>query len=233
MDLAQLGASITLQLEQVTGLRVSVGLHGRTATLRGRVPSAEARQAILGITAELAPRWRIIDDLDLDIAVPEAACHVRIRELDHPDEGASTAEAVDVHSMETDAFAAGESGEPFVPAIDPVVGLDHRGRVQVIGGFAISSLDEIDVEPSAHDPLPGDEALAEAIVRELREDASTTALEVSVEVHEGVATLRGTVAGPEDADAAESVVARVPGVLDIVDLLDVVAFNARSGRSPR
>ena len=70
-------------------------------------------------------------------------------------------------------------------------------------------------------------------MRELREDASTTALELTVEVHEGVATLLGTVAGPEDADAAETVVARVPGVMDVVDLLDVVAFTTRVGRSPR
>jgi osmotically-inducible protein OsmY len=210
MDLAQLGATIAWQLEQVTGLHVSVALHGRTATLRGPVPSVEARQAVLDITAELAPRWRIVDDLELEVAVPEVARHVRIRELDHPDESASAAEAVNSDSLETDVFAAGESGEPFVPAMDPVVGLDHRGRVQVIGGFALSSLDEIDVDPSAQEPSPGDEALAEAIVRELRE---------------GVATLHGTVAGPEDADAAETVVAHVPGVVDIIDLLDIVAFN--------
>lgn len=85
----QVTASITSQLEQVTGLHVSVGLHGRTATLRGRVPSVEARRAILDITAELAPRWRIVDDLDLELALPEAGRHVRIRELDHKDEGAA------------------------------------------------------------------------------------------------------------------------------------------------
>ena len=233
MDLAQLGANIAWQLEQLTGLHVSVQLHGRTAALRGRVPSAEARQAVLDITAELAPRWRIVDDLELEVAVPEVGRHARLRERDDPDESASAADSVDNDSMETDAFAAGESGEPFVPAMDPVVGLDHRGRVRVIGGFALSSLDEVDVEPSAQEPSPGDEALAEAILRELREDASTTALELTVEVHEGVATLLGTVAGPEDADAAETVVARVPGVVDVVDLLDVVAFNTRVGRLPR
>ena len=233
MDLAQLGANIGWQLEQVTGLHLSVHLHGRTATLRGRVPSVEARQAVLDIIAELAPRWRIVDDLELEVAVPEVGRHAHIRELDRPDASASTAETVDSDSMESDAFAAGESGEPFVPAMDPVVGLDHRGRVQVIGGFAMSSLDEIEVEPSAQDPLPGDEALVEAILRELREDASTTALELTVEVHDGVATLLGMVAGPEDADAAETVVARVPGVVDVVDLLDVVAFNTRAGRLPR
>jgi osmotically-inducible protein OsmY len=233
MHVAQPGASVAWQLEQVTGSHVSVGLRGCTATLRGRVPSEEARQAVLDITADLAPWWNVIDELELELPVAEVARHVRIRELDHADESASTAEVVQIDSLETDTFAAGESGEPFVPAMDPVVGLDHRGRVQVVGGFALSSLDEIDVEVSAQDPFPGDEALAEAILQELREDSATTALELTVEVKEGVVTLLGTVAGPEDADAAETVVAHVPGVVDIVDLLENLAFNTRIGRSPR
>jgi hypothetical protein len=113
-------------------------LHRRTATLRGRVPSLEARHAALDITAELAPRWRIVDDLELEVAVPEVGRHARILELDHHDERASAAGAVDGDPMETDAFAAAESGEPFVPAMVPVVGLNHRGRAQVVGGFALS-----------------------------------------------------------------------------------------------
>jgi osmotically-inducible protein OsmY len=233
MQSAQPGASIAWQREQMTGSHVSIAARGRTATLGGRVPSEEARQAILDITAELAPRWRIVDDLDLNVAVPEVARHVRIRELDHPDEGASTAEAVDIDSMETDAFAAGESGEPFVPAIDPVVGLDHRGRVQVIGGFALSSLDDIDVAPSAQAPCPGTRHWPRPSCGSCAKTAAIAALGLTVEVHEGVATLRGTVGGPEDADAAETVVAQVPGVVDVVDLLDIAAFTTRVGPPPR
>jgi hypothetical protein len=123
------------------------------------------------------------------------------------------------------ALAAGDDGEPFVPAMDPVIGLDHRGRVHVVGGFALSSLDDVEVEASAHDISPGDEALADAIRQELREDASTTALDISVEVHDGVVVLLGSVAGPEDADAAETIAARVPGVQELIDLLEVEAFS--------
>ncbi len=83
MDLAQLGANIAWQLEQMTGLQVAITLQGHTATLRGRVPSVEARQAVLDLTAELAPRWRIVDELDVEDLVPR---RVHIREPDHPDD---------------------------------------------------------------------------------------------------------------------------------------------------
>jgi osmotically-inducible protein OsmY len=40
-------------------------------------------------------------------------------------------------------------------------------------------------------------------------------------VWEGVVYLRGVVAGPEDAEAAEAVAARVPGVVGVVDELEL------------
>ena len=82
----------------------------------------------------------------------------------------------------------------------------------------------IEVEQSAEDTRPGDEALAEAIARELREDASTTSLAVDVFVRRGIVHLRGWVPGLEDADNAEAVAARVPGVVDVVDELEVPAM---------
>jgi hypothetical protein len=43
-------------------------------------------------------------------------------------------------------------------------------------------MDALEVEPSAQDPMPGDEALADAIRRELREDAATAWLVIAVDV---------------------------------------------------
>ena len=51
----------------------------------------------------------------------------------------------------------------------------------------------------------------------LREDAATTALTLKVDVRERVVTLVGTVDGHEDAEAAETVVWHVPGVVDVHD----------------
>jgi osmotically-inducible protein OsmY len=73
----------------------------------------------------------------------------------------------------------------------------------------------------ATDSTLDDEGLLEAVRRELREDAATTALNIEVEVWDRVAHLRGVVAGPEDAEAAEEVAARVPGVGEVADDLVV------------
>lgn len=118
------------------------------------------------------------------------------------------------------ALAFEEEPAGFAP-IDPVVTTDERGRLEVLGGFSPDSMSEVEVEPSAEDRLPGDEALADAIRRELREDAATTDLRIGVAVRRGEAHLRGVVPTLEDADNAEAVAARVPGVLEVVEELDV------------
>ncbi|MEX2047613.1 MAG: BON domain-containing protein, partial [Chloroflexota bacterium] len=77
------------------------------------------------------------------------------------------------------------------------------------------------VARSTLDARPGDEALADAIRRELREDASTAGLIVHVEVRGGVAFLRGRVDDLEDADSAAEVASRVRGVRQVVEHLTV------------
>ncbi len=69
--------------------------------------------------------------------------------------------------------------------------------------------------------MQSDEALADAIRRELREDALTTDLGVEVEVEQGVAHLRGVVGDIIDAENAEEVASRVPGVGEVVDELEI------------
>lgn len=111
----------------------------------------------------------------------------------------------------------------FAPT-DPVIGRnagDAQGNAVVLGGFDATSLDDETVDPSAEDNRPGDEALADAIRRELREDASTTDLQIQVRVVRGVAHLRGTVPSLEDAENAEAVASDVPGVIEVDEDLDV------------
>lgn len=73
----------------------------------------------------------------------------------------------------------------------------------------------------AEDNQPGDEALADAVRRELQEDVLTTALPIDVGVEEGVVHLYGTVEELEDAENAEEVASRVPGVLEVIDELEI------------
>ena len=107
----------------------------------------------------------------------------------------------------------------YSPPEDPVITTNAHGEPQVLGGFGEDT--EITVERSALDGQRGDEAIADAIRRELNEDAATADLLIVVAVRNGVAHLRGKVADLEDAENAESVAARVPGVREVVEELEV------------
>jgi osmotically-inducible protein OsmY len=84
-------------------------------------------------------------------------------------------------------------------------------------------MQSIKVDRSSDGTL-GDEGIADAVRRELREDASTTDLELEVEVVEGVVHLRGKVPLLEDAENAEAVAATVPGVIEVIEETDVVGL---------
>jgi hypothetical protein len=115
---------------------------------------------------------------------------------------------------------AGEhEGDTYVPPTDPVVTTDEHGNAQVLGGFSSTSAD-VTVAHSTT-PGPGDEALADAVRRELRQDAATAGLQLQVEVRDRVAYLRGEVTDLADADEAEAVAGRVPGLDDVVDETEV------------
>ena len=116
-------------------------------------------------------------------------------------------------AFEEDPAASGD--EVFVPPTDPV-GTDR----EVIGGLATSSTDDVHVARSS-DGTYGDEAIRDAVLRELREDALTNDLFIEVEVREGNVLLTGTVPFIEDVESAESVAARVPGVVEVFEEIEV------------
>ena len=208
--------------------------------LSGVVPTEEARQAVLDIISTAAPDARVDDQLDVESVLPAdidrfasgepstepPRSRIEIRERDEeldPDfsdqpilrdpvaaSGPSSSEAEDLV----------ESGdEVYSPPDDPVLSTDQHGRPKVLGGFGEN--DEVTVERSALDGQPGDEALADAVRQELSEDAATADLLIVVAVRNGIAHLRGKVADLEDAENAEAVAARVPGVREVVEELEV------------
>lgn len=120
-----------------------------------------------------------------------------------------------------------ETDAPYFPATDPVITMSG-GEVQILGGFSSTSLDDLQVALSA-DGQVGDEALAEAVQLELREDASTTDLLIVVHVRDGIVYLHGRVPDLVDCDNAADVASHVPGVDEIVDLLDVIALDRNVG----
>ena len=117
-----------------------------------------------------------------------------------------------------------ETENVVTPPTDPVITGGGKST-EVLGGFAATAPESMRVPRSASDGTYGDEAIAEAVREALQFDARTTDLPISVEVTDGVVYLRGHVPGPEDAESAEEVAARVDGVRDVRDELEVSAFD--------
>lgn len=234
-------AALTRRLEQQlaeAGFQVAVEQSDGSLILSGIVSSEESRQAVADIVADVAPDARIDNQLDVESVLPtdidDFASQGPSAELaESADEVRSELEPdfVDRPGLSDPLAAAGpessnpedpaSDGEVYTPPIDPVVTTDVHGAAHVLGGFELDSMEEAPVERSAMDRAPGDEALADAIRRELAEDASTTDLQIYVAVRNGVAHLRGQVTDLDDADNAEAVAARVPGVKDVVEELEV------------
>ena len=234
---APLTERIEAQLAEA-GLQVTVESSDGALILSGIVDSEEAREAATDIVARVAPDARIDNQLDVESVLPT--------DVDDFVGDEPTAELAETRSEVADQIepdftdqsglfdpieAAGpdssgpddpaETGEVYTPPTDPVVTTDIHGEARVLNGF--DSGEDLTVEPSAMDDRPGDEALADAVRRELAEDAATTDLEIVVAVRNGVAHLRGRVTDLDDADNAEAVAARVPGIREVVEELEVAS----------
>jgi osmotically-inducible protein OsmY len=232
---------LTEQIEQAVAERAGVSIavedSGGRLILSGRVDTTGAKQAAEDVARTLAGERRIDNDLEVEqvvpvevsdfhvgdapaVAVPESV--EEIRDMGAEIDADITGREVSTSALEMSGVDLAEEGESTTfPPTDPVLTSDVHGNVQVLGGFTPTSTADVGVAPSASDAQLGDEAIAEAVVRELREDAMTTALRIDVQVREGVVYLRGSVEGMEDASAAEEVASRVPGVTNVVEELRV------------
>jgi hypothetical protein len=75
---------------------------------------------------------------------------------------------------EEDPTEAVEGGEPYFPPTDPVI--EPGPDPKIVGGFSETAMSGEPPPPHAETGGPADEALAERVRRELREDAATTQL---------------------------------------------------------
>jgi osmotically-inducible protein OsmY len=240
---APLARRLEEQLAAV-GLQVGVEQTDGTLLLTGIVDTEESKQAAADIAAEVAPGSPIDNQIEVESILPtdvddfvgdepSAELADSISEI-RADGGELDPDFTDQPGITDPLQASGASssdpddpantGEVYTPPIDPVVTTDAHGQTRVLGGFELDAAEDTSVERSALDGAPGDEALADAIRRELSEDAATTDLNIFVAVRNGVAHLRGQVPDLDDADNAEAVAARVPGVREVVEELDVSGF---------
>ena len=231
-------AEIERVLEEI-GVVAAVRDLGEELEVAGMVITEGEHRAALEVIAEMAPDKRLIDELEVVDVLPEQIGDLSLSEAAVGDFPAATPQTMDDEALEPGDFTdqeilenpygAGpgytaadeeisEGDEVWVPPTDPV--RDREG--EVLGGFETTSMDSVRVPKSALDGLPGDEAIADTIRRELREDAATTGLEyVTVAVQAGVVYLRGKVQSLDDAESAEEVAFRVEGVVDVYDELVV------------
>jgi osmotically-inducible protein OsmY len=200
------------------------------------VGSEEERDAALEIAWSHWQGRRIEDNIEISDVLSGDVGGLDVSEVVAGAFEGSTADAGDERALEAGDFTAQETihdpelaagpsdsledvvadgDEVYTPPVDPV-----GNNREVIGGFQASSMDSVEVERSA-DGTIGDEAIRDAVLRELREDSATTAMELDVSVEGGVVRLRGTVADLEDTDNAAEVASRVPGVVEVVDELEV------------
>jgi osmotically-inducible protein OsmY len=231
-------ARIERELERQAGVHAALLERDNELVISGLVDTDREREAALDIVASLVPNKVIVDDLEVVAVLPEQIGDLSLSEAALGDFGAATPDTSD-ESLEPGDFTdqdilknpAGASGpgytavdeelsegdEAYVPPTDPV----RDSENEVLGGFALSSTDSVKVPHSALDGKPGDEAIAETLLRELREDAATNGLDIDVTVSQGVVRLRGRVQSMDDAENAEEVAFRIEGVVDVYDELKI------------
>ena len=241
MEQESLAARIERQIAERAGLEVAVEDDDGAIILTGLVDSDENRAAALDIARALAPDRRIESNLDLTPTLPAPGEDLTedtplLGELPtsapgdyaiEPDLTAQPLQTTNVEDfaepMELDTATVDILDETenvqFAPT-DPVITTDRHGQTQVLGGFAPTAEDASEAVRTEN-PVRGDEALADAVRQALRSDASTTDLQIDVQVRQGVVRLRGVVPGLEDAENAESVAGDVPGVDEVIEELQV------------
>lgn len=249
-------ASHTATELAAAGLDLLVEHDDERLLVSGIVMTAEEREAALDIARSIAGRQLQVDEsIEVAGALPDEQSGADLSETEvagftgatpgledpesaHPgdftdqpsltreDEAqpATLSDTGEPMGLDPSGTPAEEDGETYVPPIDPVGTND-----EIVGGYSRSSMDEMAPERSS-DGTYGDEAILEAVARELREDAATAGLEVTVEVTNGIVRLSGRVPDLVDAENAEEVAARVDGVLEVREELDVEGLEREHDR---
>lgn len=206
-------------LAQRAGVAAAIRIAGNELTVAGIVSTDGEKQAAIDLLTENAPGLTLIDELEVVAEMPGAVSG-RI--------GSGTLEAGDFSGEResdedrTEEVVAedsdeGEGEDIYVPPVDPV----RLENNEILGGFQVSAMDDDRVIHTEVVGGPADAGLAEAVLFELREDAATTHLRLRVACKDGVVRLRGSVDDILDAENAEAVAARVPGVREVIDETEV------------
>jgi osmotically-inducible protein OsmY len=240
-----LGQRIMDAIQQQTHQRIVAAATDDRVILSGVVPSHHLRDHSATIAASLAGGLWIENEIEVENtltpgtdAYPSADRSATGWDADttqneyvsdnDPDSMAQPLDSNPDDIPNDSVYDEEDSPEPdptyFAPT-DPVIMADARGNAAVVNGFASTADDDLRRDDATLDGAPGDEALADAITEELRRDAATTDLAITVTVIDGVAHLTGTVPDMADAANAEDVAGRIPGIRDVVEDLDIAQLG--------
>lgn len=233
---------IEQEISRIAGLAIIAEEDGKQILLSGMVTTEGERDTAIEIATNLSGGRPIEDNIDVTGALARQYGSEMLSEAEigaipgatpglQKDGPLSAVDFMDQQTLVDPTAASGPSSRHadddvsegsyvFTPPVDPV-----GTNTEIIGGFQSDSMEHMEVERSALDNEYGDEAIADAIIRELREDSATTALDIEVEVRERVAFLRGRVPMLDDAENAEAVASHVPGVDEVREELEVAAFD--------
>jgi osmotically-inducible protein OsmY len=217
VDLSDLIAAL-----EAAGIFVDVASRDGALVVSGEVDSAEMRQAALDLTGIVARR----SGLGLQDAIEVLDVEFEIGSGDFQDIEPALRQSRDtdmVYDVGTiDSELASDEAIPYFPPTDPVFGENRADpdNIVVIGGFQPTSM--TGDNNGVRIRLDDDERISDDVRRELREDASTTDLDLVVETRNAIVRLRGEVAAVEDSDNAEAVASRVAGVEEVRNELTIV-----------
>jgi osmotically-inducible protein OsmY len=243
--MSTLTAEIERRLERDAGLAVAVEEDGGRLVLTGLIDSDELRRAAFDIVAEVAPDREIVDNLEIMDVLAGRVDGAALAADPEPDSEVNAQPGFEEVSLEAGDFERQRiTDDPLAPMGPSYEGLDNaqadEGDVvwvpptdpsgpqqDMISSLEMTSMDSVEVNRSVSDGRLSDDAIGNAVARELAEDAATTDLDVRVTVHNGTVRLTGEVLTLDDAESAEEVAARVPGVKDVREEIDVPAIEDR------
>ena len=245
----RLAAEVERRLADEAGIYAAVRVEGGVAYLDGVVDSVEQQEAASDLAQGVEGITDVENNLDIEdqeLSEPSQrlSSDAHIESVDYQMLEGTSGDQPDTLELDPDfsepipsvgsdvtdnPMVAVEEGVPYMPPTDPVVRPAlNNDSLEVVGGFGTTAMDEFpdDLQDTAlGDAPPGDEDLEAQVLEALAADALTTDLLVQVTARRGVVRLRGRVATLDDAEAAEEVAGRVPGVRDVLEELEVDALE--------
>jgi osmotically-inducible protein OsmY len=253
-EMSEHDRAMAVQIDQLlrdeAGIYAAVRVGGGAAYLDGLVESAEQRDAATDLALGVAGIDRVQNDLEIeefgqpgDPTRGDGQIHADVsyqmlegeqvagaNPFGEPTESDYNDPIPLVGSDVTSStMIAAEEGIPYVPPTDPVIRPSRDEQtIAIVGGFGTAADDEfpdLQATTATGDAPPGDEDLREEVIAALRADAATTDLIIAVSVSNGTVRLRGEVPSLDDAEFAEEVAGRVPGIREVIEELSVTALG--------